>query len=339
MNRRSFYKQCIAWSALGMLPGKPLIAPMEDLRPVKKPNRLQVGDTVALIAPGSPIGKKRLETSVSNLSALGLQAIYSESILDEYGYLAGTDTVRMRDIHTYFNDPQVKAIWCVRGGYGTTRLLPYLDYKMIRRHPKILIGYSDITALIQAIYKKTGLIGFHGPMGASTFDDYNINGLKSILMEPKDHVVIPYPSKMQDDTYVIHHGEATGTLIGGNLTLVCSLVGTSFEMCFKNKIVFLEDIGEKPYRLDRMITQLLQTGLNKANAIVLGVFDDCDADPGDHSLSLKEMFKDRLSNLGIPVIYGLPFGHIKNQCTLPIGLKAKISTSKAELSLLESAVL
>ena len=244
-----------------------------------------------------------------------------------------------------FSDKSIDAIWCVRGGYGSARILPMLDYDMIKANPKVLIGYSDITALLHGIFLETGLVCFHGPVGASNFTTYTTKQATNVLMTPKANYVIPFPEEnltKSDKSYqpfVVKAGKVTGQLIGGNLTLVTSLMGTPYELDLKGKLVFLEDIGEKPYRIDRMFTQLLLAGkLQDAAGIVLGVFSDCEAKIGDNSLTLRETIEDRFSKLGIPVIYGMSFGHIGNNFTIPMGINATLDTSNRTLTLLETAV-
>jgi len=305
---------------------------------MKKPARLQSGDTVALITPGSPITQEKLGKSLANLKALGLKAKYNPNILAKHGYLAGTDKQRLADIHSAFADQSVKAIWCIRGGYGCPRLLPKLDFKLIKKNPKILIGYSDVTALLNAIYEKTKMVSFHGPMTASDFTPFAVEHLKAVLMNARSNWVID-PTVLENEQYSIRSGTATGTLVGGNLSLLSALAGTPYDTCFKNKIVFIEEIGEKPYRIDRMLTQLRQgTDFKKAAAIILGVFESCEAKETDLSLSLKETLTDRLYDLGIPVYYGFPTGHISDQCTLPIGGKAHFDAGSGKLTLINAAV-
>jgi len=248
-------------------------------------------------------------------------------------------------LHFMFENPKIDGIWCIRGGYGCGRLLPEIDYSLIRKNPKPLIGYSDVTALLQAIYCETGLIGFHGPVAVSDFTDYTIEQFKSILMEPKAPLQLknaPENDKTEGSAFqtkIINSGKAKGQIAGGNLSLLASLAGTKYQLDAKNKIVFLEDIGERPYRIDRMFTQLLQAcKLGEAAGIALGIFDDCEAKQGSDSLTLMETFEDRLGNLGIPVIYGLSFGHIDNQFTFPIGVEAELDTDNQTITLLESAV-
>ncbi|MCI5080067.1 MAG: LD-carboxypeptidase [Saprospiraceae bacterium] len=344
MNRRSFTQKTFAFSALSLAG----IASTATLRPNKKkirPARLKKGDTIGLITPGSFIPDDALEKAIKNIESLGFQAKMGKHIRAERGFTAGTDQQRLEDLHRMFSDPQVQAVWCARGGYGCGRLLPMIDYQLIKKHPKVLIGYSDITALLQAIYIKTGLIGFHGPVGASELTDYTRSQFQAVLMNPSTTYSIPIASENQANenatfqTQILCPGTASGPLAGGNLSLLASMAGTSFALDATDKIVFLEDIGEKPYRIDRMLTQLRQSAnLHKAKAIALGIFADCEADPDARSLSLMDTLKDRLYDLKIPVIYGLSFGHIDHMCTLPIGVPARLDTTSKTLTLEEAAV-
>lgn len=342
MNRRTFTKKLTRQLSVGMAIATPFnsfaIAYKPQMRGMQKPKSLKAGDTVGLIAPGSSVSPEKFERALNNMAALGLKVKYTAAVKSQHGYLAATDSERLSDLHNMFADKTVDAIWCLRGGYGCTRLLPQIDFKLIKKNPKIIIGYSDITALLLGIQKKSNLIGFHGPVATSTFTDYAIQQLKSVLMDEEQNQVIKggmfdYPSE------VIRPGKARGCLTGGNLSLLAAISGTDFEMKMKNKIVFIEDIGEKPYRIDRMLTQLRQSGgLGKAAGIALGVFDGCEAKEGSNSLSLIDTLKDRLYDLDIPVYYGLPFGHVDDQCTLPVGIKVELDASNGKLTFLERAV-
>ncbi len=311
---------------------------------VIKPPRLKKGDMVGLIAPGSPFSKEAYERAVKNIQNLGLKYKNADNLFEKYGYLAGSDKNRVEDIHQMFEDKNINAIWCVRGGYGTTRLLDMIDYDLIRANPKIIIGYSDITALLNAITQRTGLVTFHGPVASTTMTPYVVDNFKRILMQNSTSVVLkPYDFEKTTEDYQkmnIAKGSFKGQLVGGNLSLLSAMAGTAFEVDVKGKIVFIEDVGEKPYRIDRMLTQLIQAyKLEKASGVILGVFNDCEADEDDlNTLTLKETLKDRLGNLGIPVYYGFTFGHIDEMVTLPIGIDARFDAKSEQLMILESCV-
>lgn len=344
MRRRDFFKLsglsglASGFSFFNMASSELLAAPHRLI-----PARLRARARVALIAPSSSASEEKVTRALSNLAAFGFTAAEGKYLRDQNGYLAGTDAQRLEDLHQAFADTSIDAIWCVRGGYGAGRLLPRLDYELIRKNPKPLIGYSDITALHQAIHQRTGLVTFHGPVGASDFPDNTLQHFKAILMDgAARHDIVA----VKDDTlgteyqpFVITGGQASGLLTGGNLALLSALAGTPFAPRFKNKIAFIEDVGEQPYRLDRMLTQLLQaTDLKEAAGIALGVFNDCQPKPDSPSFSLPETLKICLGNLNMPVVYGIPFGHVSSQATLPYGIMAGLDADAFRLSILEPAV-
>lgn len=354
MNRRDFIKSLVAGSALVLIPTFNLNAMEKHAKknyPKKiiKPKRLKRGDTLGIITPSSAINEKQLDKTIKNIEKLGFKYHYTENLMAHNGFLAGTDRQRADDVNAMFANEEIDGIICARGGYGVARMLHLIDYKTIKKNPKPLIGYSDVTALLQSIFINTGLVGFHGPVGRSAWTDYAIENFRAVVMEPQDKYTIELSEanqKMKDEvyrTYAITNGKAKGDLVGGNLSLLASLVGTPYEISMKDKIVFIEEVGEAPYRIDRMLTQLTQSGnLKKAEAVALGVFSGCDIDPNDEnadkSFRLKEVLEDRLSELGIPVIYGLSFGHIDNNATIPIGIKAKLNVEKQTLKIMENAV-
>lgn len=312
-----------------------------------KPKRLKKGATVGLITPGSYINDDGLQKAVNNLEDLGFQVKLAKHIRAERGFNAGTDAQRLADLHSMFEDSDVQGVWCARGGYGCSRLLPSINYGLIKKNPKILIGFSDITALIQAVYKKTGLVGFHGPVGSSDFTEYTKEYLNKVLITPADKLSIPLSKENQVfaqtekvyQTETIRGGIAVGKLAGGNLSLLAPLAGTKYQPNIKGKLLFIEEIGEAPYRIDRMLTQLRQSyPLKAAAGIILGVFRGCEMKEGSRSLSLMEMLKDRLGDLGIPVFYGAAIGHIANNMTLPIGISARFDANSGEITLLEKGV-
>lgn len=348
MNRRTFHR----YLSLAALSAG--LAACRSARPAPggeeisriKPPRLKRGDTVGLITPGSYIDDEGLEKAVQNLESLGLRVALGKNIRAYRGYLAGTDEERLRDLHSAFSDRRLAGVWCARGGYGVSRLLPQIDYRLIRQNPKVLIGYSDITALLQAVWSRTGLVCFHGPVGASEMTDYTRMQVTAQIMEgraPWTIAKLNYEDERKDQPAyqpeMIRPGRARGRLMGGNLSLLAAMTGTPFTLPAKDRLIFIEDVGEKPYRIDRMLTQLRQAGaLDGAAGIVLGIFADCEADPEDHSLRLIETLRDRLGDLPCPVYYGLPFGHIDDQCTLPLGIEAEFDADRGTLAILEAGV-
>ncbi len=345
MQRRDFIKSI---STAAVLTHVPKVYSLTQRQEKIKPPRLKIGDTIGLIAPGSYISQEELRESVSNLEKLGFNVVYSERILSKTGYLAGSDKSRAEEVNSMFADKKVHGIICARGGYGCARILPMLDYNIIKKNPKVLVGYSDITALLNGIYNSTGLITFHGPVGISSFNDFSVNYFNDVLLKPKNNLVLISEKgddqKDNEGLTTIASGKAEGELIGGNLSVLNSLVGTRYDFDGEGKIIFLEEVGEEPYRIDRMLTQLIQSGkFDKAAGIAMGVFKNCEPKEKDpafsSSFSLLEVLFDRLSNLKIPVIYGMSFGHIKNKFTLPVGIKTELDTINQTLTLLETAVL
>lgn len=317
---------------------------------VIKPKKLKKGDTIGLITPSSAISRQSFESTLDNMDKLGFKVKYSDNMRVRKGFLAGTDQQRLDDLHAMFDDASVNGIFCARGGYGSARLLPSINYPLIAANPKAFIGYSDITALHFGIFAKTGLVTFHGPVGASEFTDFTSQHFEKTVLMGVPNLEIKQANddrEKTEDHYqleTITDGVAKGRLVGGNLSLVTSLIGTPFDLDFTGKLVFIEEVGESPYRIDRMFTQLLLAGkLQNAAGIVLGVFSDCDTketDPdfGD-TTSLREVIADRLGRLNIPVLYGLSFGHISNIATLPMGIQASLDTYTQTLTLLEEAVI
>jgi muramoyltetrapeptide carboxypeptidase len=347
LNRRNFFKTTgLATLASAVNPVLGMARPDKDPElPLLKPAVLRVGATIGLITPSSPPLDERFDRAVEILNGLGFKVKVGKNVRARYGYLAGTDKQRIDDLHEAFRDPEVEAVWCLRGGYGAGRLLPYLDYDLIRRNPKPLIGYSDITALHLAIHKKTGLVSFHGPVAGSDFPENTLRHFTAVAMRPEMPYTLSIPPKDVELPgpeflpFVISEGIAEGVLTGGNLSLLSAMVGTEYLPSFRGKIVFIEDIGEQPYRIDRMFVQLMQgSDLADAAGIALGVFSDCQPKGNSPSLSLVQTLKECLGNMGMPVVYGLPFGHVAHNATLPMGIKAALDAGKGTLTLLERAV-
>jgi len=343
--RRDFFKKTgLVLMASGFLFPRMAFQDLLTTTPkLRKPPRLKAGASVALIAPCSPASEEKITKAISNLDALGFKVMEGKSLRASHGYLAGTDEARIADLHWAFQDPAIDAVWCVRGGYGATRILPKLDYDLIGKHPKPFIGYSDVTALHLAIHARTGMVTFHGPVAGGDFPENTLEHLRAMVMNGiENHVITPPTGDFPGEEFrpfTIAPGRAQGVLTGGNLTLLSALAGTAFAPVFKDKIAFIEDVGEQPYRLDRMFTQLLQaTDLAQAAGIALGVFNECQPKADSPSLSLSDALRDRLAGLGIPVAYGIPFGHVSYQATLPYGIRAELDASAQTLTILEAAV-
>lgn len=341
MNRRTFTESAAAGILASTL--NPLTTLMHRRKKGSiKPKKLKKGDTIGLVSPGSSTSPENIEKAISQIESLGFRVKQGRYIREKYGYVSGKDHERIADLQNMYADQEVKAIWCTRGGYGCTRIINFLDYEMISQNPKILIGYSDITALHLAIFRETSIVGFHSLVGSSDFSSYSSDYLLKFLTEDTNGVLLQNqtePYKHQQPVQTINHGSAEGVLVGGNLSLLASLSGTRHALDATDRIVFIEDVGEKPYRIDRMLTQLLHSSnLQKAKGIVIGTMAGCEAKEDDQSLSLMECLTDRLAHLKIPTITGMTFGHIAHQFVLPVGIKVKMDTESETITLLESAL-
>jgi len=292
--------------------------------------RLRPGDLIGVISPSGPVDEPQLQAGLDMIKSSGFEVHKGTHIFCRKGYLAGNDEKRLKDLHAMFTNRDIKAVFCTRGGYGTMRLLDKINYALIRENPKIIAGFSDITALLIAIHEKTGLITFHGPVlqGLAVGNRDSFKGLIHTL-------TIGEPLKISlGQGYALVPGTATGPLTGGNLSLICSLVGTPYFPAPMGAILFIEEKGEPLYRIDRMLTHLLLSGsLNGLAGVVAGEFTGC-ADMAD----INELLFDRLSGLRIPVATGLATGHGLVNITLPIGLSAQLDTGSMTLSIKSACV-
>jgi muramoyltetrapeptide carboxypeptidase len=279
---------------------------------------------------------------------LGYRVKLGKHVHKKWGYLAGSDEERLEDIHTMFDDPEVKAIIAIRGGYGSGRLLKYLDYDLIKKNPKIIHGYSDITSLLIAIHQMTGLITFHGPVATSTFTDYTKKYFYKALTntDPIGEIEdAPFEANLQTSNRVwtIQEGVGQGRLTGGNLTLIASLMGTPYEIDTRDKILFIEEVGEEPRVLDRYLTQLDNAGkLEQCQGIVFDRMKSVHPDDFKSStystLSKEEIIVDRIKKYNMPACLGLSLGHIADKPTLPLGVECRLDAGAGRLTLLSSAV-
>jgi muramoyltetrapeptide carboxypeptidase len=308
-----------------------------------KPKRLKKGDTIGIISPASaPLDLERINKGIIYLEKQGYHVKEGKYIRQEYGYLSGKDEERIEDIHNMFLDKHVKAIFCTRGGYGTPRLLNKINYAIIKRNPKILVGYSDITALQLAIFKKTGLITFSGAMLAvemfKEFDSKSEEFFWKILSSASKIGKVNNPD---DDGFISNNkGKASGLLLGGNLSMIISVFGTQYCPFFAKNILIFEDVEEEPYRIDRFLAQLRNSGvLEKINGLIIGSMTDCiPKDPTKPTLTLEQIFNDYLSTLKLPIIQNVKYGHIPVKLTIPIGIMTKIDAKKMTIEFSENAV-
>jgi len=302
------------------------------------PKALKKGDTIGVIAPGGAVfNKESIGNCRLKLASIGLNMVAGKTLSTQHGYLSDTDGNRAKEIMSMFRDPNINGILAMRGGSGCARVLPFLDYDFIKQNPKPFIGMSDITALLTAFYSKAGMVSFHGPVGYSTWTPFTQKYFTETLIG-KEKTEMKTPT--HSDFYTIKEGKAQGELIGGNLTVFSQLVGTPYLPDMNGKILFLEDINEEPYRIDRMLMQLkLAETLSQVNGIILGECRKCVAEEPEKSLTLKQVLTDHLSKLGVPVFYGAKFGHIKDKWTIPVGIKAEMNANTGSLKLLEPAVI
>lgn len=325
---------------------RPLCVQRDD--GVLLPHALRAGSTVGVVAPASGVSMRDLSDGMSALKQWGCKVELGKAISKSNGYLAATDEDRAAEFMEFVERSDIDAILCARGGYGVMRILPMLDFDAIRCNPKIIVGYSDITALVNAVYSRSRVVAFHGPVASSTFDKFTRDYFYNTLFTSTPPGKIAESQEFNSINFsesrlrVLHEGKAQGRLVGGNLTLVVSTLGTPYEVDTTNAILFLEEVSEEPYRIDRMLTQLWLAGkLQTCKGIALGRFKDCERlrDPGfKMSFTLEKVLQERLGSLNIPVVYGLPIGHVQSKMTVPIGTMAEIDTKSASLSLVEPSV-
>ena len=293
--------------------------------------RLKIGDTIGLVAPASSVNKDKLKSSIENLEKLGFKVKVGKSIENIWYSFAGTDEERATDINNFFQDKDVDAIMCVRGGYGGIRMLSLLDYEVVRNNPKPFIGYSDVTSLHMAFFKKCNLKTFHGPMAVSNFsEEYNSDTLDDFIkvMTSNESYTI---KNFYEKIYFYNTLKGSGQLVGGNLAVLVSNLGTEFDLEYDNKILFLEDIGESTYKIDRMLWQLKNLGIfDKVSGIVLGDFKNCDKSSED-DMSLQDVFYSHFKDLKKPVCYNLKSGHCTPMLTLEFGEILEIDGEKEQL--------
>lgn len=341
-HRRSFLSSL---SLVSLLPSA-VISAAERARPaLLVPNAIVPGSTIGVVCPASAVTTRDISPFIALCTSLGLRVRLGSNVNNRSGYLAASDQARADEFMRFVEDDTVDAIVCARGGYGVMRILPSLDFGAIRDARKIVMGFSDITALLIAIEQQSRLVSFHGPVASSSFDAFTRQSFVSTLFRngwandaaraPRDLANVP-----STDITTIVPGVARGRITGGNLSMVISTLGTQYEIDTTDAILILEEVSEEPYRIDRMLTQLWLAGkLQTCKAILLGNFRDCEARGSSRvppGRALMQVLKDRLANLGIPVLYGMPFGHVKSKLTLPIGTLAELDSATGRLTILQS---
>ena len=286
-------------------------------KPIRPP-RLKPGDTIGIVAPAGPFDPKNFSQGLSTLESLGFRTRVSDEIFEKTGYLAGNDAQRARLVNRLFKDPAINAIVCARGGFGCLRILPLVDFDVIRENPKVFIGFSDITALLTSITARSGLVSFHGPVVTTLANAPEITRNTLLRAISSDLPLEVQPA----NGVVIQAGRAQGSIIGGNLTTLCHLLGTPFEPRFKHRIVLLEDQGEAPYRIDRMLFQMKLAGCFDGIAgLVLGSFEGCGSLD-----AVFQVFEEHFRDISVPILAGFDVGHGEQNLTMPLGIDATLDT-------------
>ena len=346
MNKRQFIKHCaLASSLLPFLSATSAVAaPTLSASVQLLPVRLNPGDTVGLVSPSKATDHQLdIQIATEVMQALGLKVKVGANLASRRGHLAGSDAERASDLNTMFADKAVKAIICLRGGSGAARILPLLDYNLIKANPKILLGYSDITALHCAINAKTGLVTFHGPNASGSWNSFHADQFRRLffqrermhyqnVLEAKDELV-----PRQNRTITINGGKVQGELIGGNLTVLTALAGSPYLPDFNGKILFLEDVEEAPYRIDRMLSTLkLMGALDKIAGFIFGECTDCEPGSGYGWLTMDQIFADYIKPLNIPAYRGAMIGHVKQQFILPVGSRVELDADAGSIRMLQN---
>jgi len=311
---------------------------------IVKPERVRPGDKVGLVNPATAAFETQpIEIMVEALESLGLQVELGKNYYDRHGYFAGDDETRASDLNEFFRRPDIRMI-VARGGWGSARLLPLLDYAAIDANPKVFLGYSDTTALLNGIHAKTGLVTFHGP---SPLDRFSADYFRRVVMDGKA-VTMSNLVEIDDDKLVqtehrlqaITGGKASGHILGGNLTVLTAIMGSNYLPDFDGCILFLEDVNEAVYRIDRMLTQLSLAGvLGKISGFVFGRCTDCESGNSYGSLTLEQVLREHIEPLGVPAFSGSMIGHIDTQFTIPLGIDVQIDADAGTIRMLESGVI
>lgn len=306
------------------------------------PNGLKKGDTIGIVSPASPVSAWNLSTAVNTLNKLGYKVEIgpiAKNQKNEHRYFAASDEERAAELMDYFKREDIAAILTGRGGYGVMRILHKLDYDVIKANPKIIMGFSDITALLNAIYKQTGLVTYHGPVASTSFDAFTVQNMNAVLV--KDAFSMEYSVNIPEMS-VINKGIAEGFIQCGNLRMIASTMGTPYEIDTTDSILFLEDVSEHAYEIDRMLTQLLIAGkLDKCKGVVFGNFKNLNVRKSffpNRAMTIAEVINEIFKPMNIPVAIGFPFGHTTSKMTLPIGIMASINTATKQFKILEKAV-
>lgn len=303
------------------------------------PKHLRPGDKVGVCAPAGAINSiQEVSEFTEVLKNMGFRVKNGRNVAGQYGYFSANDTARAEEFMSLVEDEEIRAIFTIRGGWGCARILRQLDFSVIGRNPKIIMGFSDVTTLLNAITAKTGLATYHGPSGNSSWNEYSVSWIRKTLMDTKP--VLYHNSSGEDAPIVTYvNGKSRGKLYGGNLSVVASLLGSEYLPDWKDTLLFLEDVNEEPYRIDRMLTQLDLAGvLNKVQGVILGSFRKCVPEEPGRSFSLEQVFEQHFAHRRYPVFFGAQIGHIQNKFTLPVGVEAEMDADAGTIRLMHGAV-
>ena len=346
MKRRIFLKSagCFSVSSLSIFGARSSPAMNRVTVAPTLPPALRPGMRIGVPAPASGVSKADFESKLKSFSismnAIGLELVIAKSVMaDGTSFLAAPDEVRAAEFMEFVTRPDIHGIICMRGGYGLMRILPLLDYDAIRENPKIICGYSDITALINTIYSRCNLLAFHGPIAAAELDDFTRKWFLPLVYSDGKQQTNSDSLEYSDpiNLTTVSPGKARGRIVGGNLTLITSLMGTPYDINTEGSVLFLEDVGEKAYRIDRMLTQMWLAGkLQSCKAIVLGQFTE--TEETNPTTSVQEVLGSRLSNLNIPILGNFPIGHVTEKFTMPIGAMSEVDADNKKFSILEPTV-
>lgn len=299
--------------------------------------KLMFGDKVSVISPSSPSSKEVIDQAINTLKSLKFDPEIYDHLYDDIGYLAGLDIHRADDFNKALKDKETRGIMCIRGGYGTLRMMDLIDWSLYKKNPKIFMGFSDITPILNYIFKKFNVITFHAPMLTSDLiNEYSRESLINSITIPRNNYLIKNPEGIELKSFSVGKNIATGNLVGGNLSLICSTISTKYEIPFKNNILFIEEINESPYKIDRMLSHLYLSGkIQKCSGIILGQFTNCRDDNG---VEIEEVLLEKLRMFRKPCIYNLCAGHGEPRLTIPIGAKTKIDTNNSTIEIMKRIV-
>lgn len=337
--RRGFLKKGVLLAG-GVLSSKMLLgaSTKEIKETIVKPPCLKDGDTIAVSAPAGVVtNKKNIQSFKKTLESLGFKVVLGSSLYRMHGYFAGTDQQRADEFNRFIRDDEVKAIIGMRGGWGCARILPLIDYEQVKKTPKIVMGMSDITSLLVSLYVKAGLVSFHGAVGNSSWNAFSVGHFRKVTMSNEQYTMINH-SETEEGAFTLNKGIAEGVLIGGNLSVISGIIGSDYEPDWNGKILFLEDLNEEPYKVDRMLTHLKLAGvMDKVSGLVFGDCRKCGVSVvPSSSFTFREVLNQHAKEMKVPIYYGANIGHITNKFTLPIGVRVRIDAFKHQITLLES---